>query len=102
MKTNKTISLDVDLVELSKIKGIKLSTILNDYLKEYLLVDETKIPKEKDLLVQEKTEMQVKQKLIDNKLRKFKDQEQKEIQERIRKKEEYDEKVRKGLIVEVG
>lgn len=98
MKTNKTISLDVDTAELAKAKGVNLSEICNTYLKQYLLVDQKTIPREKELLIERRAELQAEANIIETKLREFQEKERKEMEEKLKKQKIREEKIRKGEI----
>ena len=96
MKTKVNLSIDVDLWELAKAKGVNVSGVCNTYLKQYLNIDETKVPKEKDLLIEKRAELTAEANLVDSRIRKFK----KEEEEEQRKKSEADrieqEAIRRG------
>ena len=100
MKAHISLGLDVDIIELAKAKQINISDVVNTYLKQYLLVDEKKLPKEEDLLIERRAEIQAETNIIEAKLRKFKEEKAAIKVEELRKRQEYEEKIRTGRIVE--
>jgi len=86
MKSDIHLRMDVDVIKLAKAKEINISNVCETYLKEYLDIDEKKVPNKKDLLIVAKTKSQAETNLIDEKLRQIKVKEEKEQKEEQEKR----------------
>lgn len=100
MKANIHLGLDTDVIELAKAKKVNVSEVVNNYLKQYLLVDDKNIPNEKDLLIEERAKKQAEVDIIESRLRKIAETEANKRQEALKRQQEYEEKIKSGEIVE--
>jgi len=99
MKSDIHLRLDVDVIELAKAKQINISDTVNIYLKQYLNIDETKAPKEKDLLIERRAELTAETNLVDAKLKSVKEVEDKKRKEELKAQEIEAAAVKRGDIM---
>ena len=97
-KTDVHIKLEVDVLALARAKGVNISEFTNMNLKQHLAIDESKIPKEKDLLIERAAELRVESNLTNQRLKAIKDKEDKERQAQVKAQRQEEEDKRTGKI----